>query len=250
MNGERSGAKSFEREFVNPGYRRELDAAFSSVLGRLRDEVGEGLIRTAVGCASDAASFERALDHTVEYVYAAADPTVLPRETVGPLVDWVVRSLAGQQPQPLPEVRLGRLPSVTGHALYVVLNQADVDTIRDEIAPGQIWVDATALDHDAWQIVGSAVQVQRRHLGQPFGHPGRPKRPADPMRDEVAVRVARAKDNKAAWDIVVAAGLKTGPLYDRSDPSLYPRNKAFLDRLRTRGWKLLRSEIATVLPVL
>lgn len=157
MSGERSGAKSFEREFVNQGYRRELDAAFSSVLGRLRDEVGEELIRTAVDCASDPASFERALDHTVDYVYAVADPTVLPREAVGPLVDWVVRSLAGQPPPPLPEVRLGRLPSVKGQALYLVLNPADVDTVREAIAPGQIWVNATELKHDAWQIVGSAV---------------------------------------------------------------------------------------------
>jgi hypothetical protein len=249
LSGERSGAKSFEREFVNPGYRRELDAAFSPVLGLLRDEVCEGLIRTAVDCATDPASFERALDHTVDYVYSAADPTVLPREAVAPLVDWVVRRLAGQSTPPFPEVRLGRLPNVTGHALYVVLNQDDVDTVREAIAPGQIWVDATALDHDAWQIVGSAVQVQRRLLGQPLGHPGRPKRPADPIRDEVAVRVARAKDNNAAWDIVVAAGLKTGPLYDRSDPRLYPRNRAFLDRLRRRGGKLLRTGIAAVLPV-
>jgi hypothetical protein len=234
---------------VNEGYRRELDAAFSSILGRLYDEVGEGLIRTAVDCASDPASLKRALEQTVEYAYAAADPTVLPREAVAPLVDRVVRRLAGQPPLPLPEVRLGRLPSVRGLTLYVVLNQADADTVREAIAAGQIWVNATELNHDAWQIVGSAVQVQRRYLGQPLGHPGRPKGPADPLRDEVAVRVARAKDKNEAWDIVVAAGLKTGPLYDPSDPKLYARNRAFLDRLRATGARLLREAIAAVLPV-
>jgi hypothetical protein len=235
--------KGYEPDYVAKVYKLEIDAAFQPVLWRMRTDAAVALVALAVASAADSERFRAALDRVIDYVHEAADAEVLPREAIEPLVENVVRRLAGQNPPALGEARLRRLPSISHQALFVVLTDADADVVRNNIGPGQIWVNATDLDHEAWRVVGSIVPSQRRRLGKSFGHPGRPKGSMDPIRDKVARQVAKEPNDIDAWVIVLASGLKAGPLHGEGYTKVYRANREYLRRLRAHGAQLLREVI-------
>jgi hypothetical protein len=236
MSSSGAGPKFQERTILSTRVKSELDRIFELLLWLVSRKTARDLVRAASSVVDDPDLFAAACARAVDEVYACVDPTLLPFDTVAAYVEWIARRVAGQILEPPERLRLGPL-----HHLYVGRDDADADAIRQAIRSGEVWVNATELDRTSWDLVGSWVQFQRRVLGQKFGQPGRKPRSGTTERDEVAVRVARAPNNKAAWIIVREAGLGAGPLRDRLNPKPYPSHKELLRRLRKRGHELLGS---------
>ena len=240
MSDVRRNRQPHEPHYLRPRVDLELARVFGLLNWLLTRDTAMRLVRSASMVADDPDLFASACALAVDEVYAYVDPTVVPLGLVANYIEWIARRVAGQEPEPPHPSRLGRIPDVPVDALYVPLDDGEADALRQMIKPGEIWVNATKLDGKAWAIVGSWVQAQRVILGQTFSRPGRKPGSGNPARDRVAVRVAQESDNKAAWKMVVEAGLRTGPLYDPANPRVYPRNRELLARLRRRGHQLSR----------
>lgn len=116
-------------------------------------------------------------------------------------VDWAAILAGGR--------RVGDIPGIPGRIVWAILDDADVDTLRAAIAPGQVWIRGDLVKSDEWPTVRSfAMDAAERTIGN-VRPPGRRKGSRTALRDEL-VTVVRANPNMTDHEIdrqAVGSGL-------------------------------------------
>lgn len=83
------------------------------------------------------------------------------------------------------------LPGLPGRPVWLLLYERDVEAMRAETQPGQVWVNVTDLDLDQDRELWGVISYQQQRLGKPLGKPGRPG-----LTNEECIEAARLKDDE------------------------------------------------------
>ena len=135
----------------------------------------------------------------------------------------------GLEMQPL---QLRALPGIPGRALRLLEDGARVEAMKQELAPGQIWVDATALTVTQYRELWGAVSYnQIAGLDRELGTPGRPRGSLTSVRAEL---ISQLRSNGQWSDqAIYAQGLQLGLWTDEGPYAANPdRNRKRVQRIR------------------
>ena len=113
-------------------------------------------------------------------------------------------SIALGRPAPF---RLKALPGLPGPNPRVLLTREDMEAMKADLKRGQVWINATDLDHDAYGALWAAVSYQTQRLGRRYKPPGRARGTAAKKRVAVAKMIRRGMTDYVIYGLGCEAGL-------------------------------------------
>lgn len=187
---------------TSPTYRRHLERAAAMLEEALNDpEVLEKLSQAEEANAKVEASTpgdegtvedgERLADEVIACYRAASDlvrlryPEVYQVFGENGVLNLLLRRFAEDDSE-LPVIRFAGVPGYEERPLWVLLNAKDIEAMQRELRTGQVWVNASELDHDRYLELWGLVSYQRQRLGKVLKAPGRRAGSASPARLELA----------------------------------------------------------------
>lgn len=128
-------------------------------------------------------------------------------------------------------IRLAGVPGFEGRPIMTLFDANDVRAMRRELRPGQVWVNASKLDHDKYFKLWSLVSLQRQALGEVLKPPGRRAGSMSLARLELANEIKAAPS--LTYADIYDRGVKLGVWPDDGSYYEHPeRNRKRILRLK------------------
>jgi len=192
---------------------RPAEEAYAKVEASEAD--GEGTVEDGERLADEVDACCRAASDLVRLRY----PEVCQVFGENGVLNLLLQRFAGDESD-LPVIRLQGVPGYQGQPVWVLLNAKDVKAMRRELRPGQVWVNASELDHDQYLELWGLVSDQRQRLGKRLKRPGRRLASISPLRLELA------KEIKAG------PGLANAEIYARGvERGVWPDGGSYYDNV-------------------
>lgn len=224
---------------VSPVFKRQLNEAGEPLRDAFAHPQVSAKLAEAIGLAVRLQQDDKTPGLAAKFVNAVESVIALVRElrpAILQLLDEkglrnLLMGLLVEEGEGLPPLRFTGLPGYSGRPVWVLISDRDVAALARELKPGQIWVNATQLDHDSYFGLWGLVSYQIQRLGKE--HRQRGRRPGATSRLRAAVATEIKANPGLTYAAIYSLALERGLWAD--DGSYYnhvDRNRKRILRLK------------------